>query len=969
MAVEKLEAEVILTGKANESSFKQLSSFVENENKRLNSEFGLKLSVDLADLRVQQKQLKAQLKQAEKSGDLTAQVSIQAKLEQMREQITTASAELKNFAKRWSTDVSWLDVQFKKITDAIDESRSQVEKVWWSTKWFDMLKEKAIQLNNAFKTGKIDAKEFMSWLAEIQNESIKTSISVWDIAWAIVKVWAWFLSFRTLFWAYKQALADVSSNERLYRLLENTTGATREQVKVLQDQAKALEKVGVVTAGNIWVVQSQLATFDLSVDTIKTLTPAVLDYATAEKWAAVSADELQSLTNWLAQALQGNFGSLTRVWFVLDENTKKMISNWTEAERSQAIVEVLNSTYADFNKNLRDTPEWQLQVFNNTIKDLQQNIWQALIPVFNTLLWVITPVLEWFIAMIQNAPTLTTAIWWVAIATTGLGIALATLWWPLTIALWLLSLIASAVAVFYNKIEDLKDQLWELKWQMEVNRTAQNLLKQEFDKGRISAKEYQERLAKLVQQEIELEGQTTKLQNTTRYTWLKIVAVVKDWAIIIWKIIWAMVFAVGESIFNLGSFIVENIKLVPKNVGIAFDNIGGAIAGWLNSALKKVADFVNKAIFILNKIPWVDITPVVAPKIQWGVSLAFAPLNKQLKYTDKLVTDIKNDMANFWRVDVDQIWWSVVHWWSNPPSLKDLIEEDDKKKWWGWGGGGWADEVIDANKEIEKSLEDLKEEYQQTSDVFKKAMEDSVDRTKKLDDEITKLKDNITDLQTKLDTLETSKVSDLASRYLQVRDAIKDQQDILGSDNEEKKVQAQAKLNELLKEQVLLQQNLTKEQIDEAIRRDSLSATEKILEDYEAQKLSLENDKKIAEEKLKALEEQRLKEAEIYDNLVKTQEDIDKDYEMKKKDLEARITDNVMQESIKRIEYLKQVEQQAIRTAQALQMAGMWWGWSGTSRTTTTNNNSSVVVNATVNNKTDADYLAKRIVNFNKWIK
>jgi len=218
-------------------------------------------------------------------------------------------------------------------------------------------------------------------------------------------------------------------------------------------------------------------------------------------------------------------------------------------------------------------------------------------------------------------------------------------------------------------------------------------------------------------------------------------------------------------------------------------------------------------------------------------------------------------------------------------------------------------------------LEDLQEEYEKTKEVYKEAMDDSVERTKKLDDEIKKVQDSITDLQDKLDNLETTKVSDLASRYLQVRDAIQEQQDLLSSDDESKKIKAQQTLNDLLKEQALLTQNLTAEQIAEAERRDSLSATEKILEDYNAKKEQLENDKKIAEEKLLLLETQREKEAEIYKSLTDKQADLDRQYEQKKKEMEARITDNVYIESQKRIAYLKQVEAQAYRTASALASA------------------------------------------------
>jgi hypothetical protein len=54
------------------------------------------------------------------------------------------------------------------------------------------------------------------------------------------------------------------------------------------------------------------------------------------------------MTNGLAQALNGNFASLTKTGFVLDEVTKKTISTGTESERAAAIVKVLDSTYKEF---------------------------------------------------------------------------------------------------------------------------------------------------------------------------------------------------------------------------------------------------------------------------------------------------------------------------------------------------------------------------------------------------------------------------------------------------------------------------------------------------------------------------------------------------------------------------------------------------------------------------------------------
>jgi hypothetical protein len=179
--------------------------------------------------------------------------------------------------------------------------------------------------------------------------------------------------------AVRASLQAQAEQDRLNQLLTVGVGATASQVAALNDQAEALEKLGVVTAGNITQTQSQLATFNLQTSTIEALTPAILDYVTAEKGATATTEQFKQMTNGLAQALNGNFASLTRVGFVIDENTKKQIASGNESQRAAAIVEVLNSTYKDFNKNLRDTPAGQMQVLANAAEDANTIIGQGLI--------------------------------------------------------------------------------------------------------------------------------------------------------------------------------------------------------------------------------------------------------------------------------------------------------------------------------------------------------------------------------------------------------------------------------------------------------------------------------------------------------------------------------------------------------------------------------------------------------------
>ena len=187
----------------------------------------------------------------------------------------------------------------------------------------------------------------------------------------------------------KAASEAEAAQNRLRQILLTTGGASEQQVEALNKQAKALENLGVVSAGNITIAQSQLATFDLQAETIRKLTPAVLDYVTAEKGAAASADDFKQMTNGLAQALQGNFASLSRTGFVLSETDKSLIKNGTEAERTSSLVKILNSTYKDFNETLRGTTEGRLQVLRNQFNDLQERIGKALLPVMESLMTLI----------------------------------------------------------------------------------------------------------------------------------------------------------------------------------------------------------------------------------------------------------------------------------------------------------------------------------------------------------------------------------------------------------------------------------------------------------------------------------------------------------------------------------------------------------------------------------------------------
>lgn len=176
-----------------------------------------------------------------------------------------------------------------------------------------------------------------------------------------------------------------AAQQRLRKLLINTNGATEEGIQLLFQQGKALEDLTGISKENITVVQSQLATFDLHGSTIAKLTPAILDYVVAEKGAGASADEFRSMTNGLAQALNGQFASLTKTGFVLDAETKKMIKSGTESERAAAIVSVLGTTYRDFAATAGGPAAVAQRKFLLAINDTKEALGEGLKPVISNI--------------------------------------------------------------------------------------------------------------------------------------------------------------------------------------------------------------------------------------------------------------------------------------------------------------------------------------------------------------------------------------------------------------------------------------------------------------------------------------------------------------------------------------------------------------------------------------------------------
>jgi hypothetical protein len=200
------------------------------------------------------------------------------------------------------------------------------------------------------------------------------------------------------------------SQARLAQILKTSVDATDAQIEGLMLQAKALERVGVVSGEATQAAMGTLATFDLQAESIQKLIPSFLNMVVAEKGVNATTDDMIGLANGLGKVLQGQVGALSRQGFVFDEATEALLKNGTEMEKVTALAAILDSTYAGLNERMRDTTAGGIKGMQFALDDLQEQIGTIVAPIIVGLVNDLTPLVSKLGEWVQTNPELTKQI-------------------------------------------------------------------------------------------------------------------------------------------------------------------------------------------------------------------------------------------------------------------------------------------------------------------------------------------------------------------------------------------------------------------------------------------------------------------------------------------------------------------------------------------------------------------------------
>ena len=471
---------------------------------------------------------------------------------------------------------------------------------------------------------KDNASKVLEWVA---NKSKSFADKIQENLWAI-RIASWAIA--TWFFAmWKKMVSSASefntSLKTMNEMLKNTWHSTDEQIKSLNELISAQSKVWVVSTKVNLAAAKQFATFDMSAEAIQKILPAFDDYIAWEKWMNATTDDAIQLANGLAKALQGNFSSLTKAWWVIDEETASLLANWNEMERAEGLVKVLNSTYKDLNTTLADTTEWRLKNLNWQINSIWATLGQALIPVAEKVIEVITPIVSKVADWIKENPeltatifTATTAVAWLTFALTSIipvfTTLLATISWPAWIiyAIWLL------VAWLYtldSKLKTNEEKIADYRVELEQ-------LTIDYQNWKIPLEEYTQRTQ-------ELNAMISECEEKHRTLWWYI----SD---------------------NFISTLHSIMHPMDENNGWlrAWIDLLEMLWSWINSVAKTIADVL---IVALDKVVW-----KMKELRDWAVKVA----NKISEFAWGAISNAKNWVSSKiqWFAD----WWFVK---SNVPIL------------------------------------------------------------------------------------------------------------------------------------------------------------------------------------------------------------------------------------------------------------------------------------------------------------
>nr|DAX52551.1 MAG TPA: tail tape measure [Caudoviricetes sp.] len=191
----------------------------------------------------------------------------------------------------------------------------------------------------------------------------------------------------------KQSIDGAKQKLKADKLLETNlmkqANASKEHIKMLKDEASALQDIGVVGDDVAVAGASRLAVFKMNAEQIKKTMPILDDMIAYDKGLNGTQEDAIAIGELYGKAINGKVNALKKYGVVLTANEEKLFKVMSTEQRIEFINKKLEKSIGGTNKALRATDEGKIVAMKGAWGDMQAELGKKLMPKLGA-------IAEWF---------------------------------------------------------------------------------------------------------------------------------------------------------------------------------------------------------------------------------------------------------------------------------------------------------------------------------------------------------------------------------------------------------------------------------------------------------------------------------------------------------------------------------------------------------------------------------------------
>lgn len=409
----------------------------------------------------------------------------------------------------------------------------------------------------------------------------------------------------------KLAQEQEKADARLEAIAKKVTKATDVQVQSLKDLAAAQQQVSTFGDEVLIAGQSQLLSFGLQADQAGDLTESLANLLAANKGMTATQEDAIGAANMLGKAYSGQVGALSKAGILLNDTQAEILKNGTAAERTAALIEIMNSNYGGLAETLAETSEGQMIQVKNALGDIGETIGNILIPWISKAVGFVAdhlPEIEMFFtvafAAIDKAIKFTTEFIQNKVIPIFMkfkedGSSAMEAFQPIVERVFAIVLdVSKTLYQFYKdnliKIFEALKEFWDQNGE-QITQTVVNVITKILDVAEKLWAFFKEYILPIIQAFIDAVIENfPQIWETVKTVFSGIIEI----ATMLWEIFEEHVLPILESLYN---FVKDNFPSIGEIVSTAFTVIDVVVntiidtiidlVGWLGTAIDKIKEF------------------------------------------------------------------------------------------------------------------------------------------------------------------------------------------------------------------------------------------------------------------------------------------------------------------------------------------------------------------------------------------